>query len=101
MGKKTVAELLVELITREVPRIYGAAGDSLNGITDSNRRQDLLHHVRVSLYHRPLVVVTRFAAELAGRLSGQVDSAALATKESASGKDGAHDSETFNHTLTG
>jgi hypothetical protein len=35
MGKKTVAELLVEtLISREVPRIYRVAGDSLNGITD-------------------------------------------------------------------
>jgi len=40
MGKKTVAELLVEtLVSREVPRIYGVAGDSLNGITDSIRRQ--------------------------------------------------------------
>jgi thiamine pyrophosphate-dependent acetolactate synthase large subunit-like protein len=35
MGKKTVAELLVEtLVSREVSRIYGVAGDSLNGITD-------------------------------------------------------------------
>ena len=36
MGKKTVAELLVDtLVSRDVSRIYGVAGDSLNGITDS------------------------------------------------------------------
>src|SRR5260370_38360576 len=46
MGKKPVAELLVEtLISREVSRIYGVAGDSLNGITDSIRRQDQLRWV--------------------------------------------------------
>ena len=47
--KKTLAELLVEtLVSREVSRIYGVAGDSLNGITDSIRRQDQLRwlHVR-------------------------------------------------------
>jgi pyruvate dehydrogenase (quinone) len=48
MGKKTVAELLVDtLVRREVSRIYGVAGDSLNGITDSIRRQDQLRWVPV------------------------------------------------------
>src|SRR6266487_123359 len=43
MSKKTVAELLVEtLAVAEVERIYGVAGDSLNGITDSIRtRRDI------------------------------------------------------------
>ncbi|HXJ78158.1 MAG TPA: hypothetical protein VMS64_05695 [Candidatus Methylomirabilis sp.] len=46
MGKKTVAELLVDtLVSRDVSRIYGVAGDSLNGITDSIRRQD---HLRMT-----------------------------------------------------
>jgi pyruvate dehydrogenase (quinone) len=48
VGKKSVAELLVEtLVRREVARIYGVAGDSLNGITDSIRRQDQLRWVHV------------------------------------------------------
>ena len=38
MSKKTVAELLAEtLALAGVERIYGVAGDSLNGITDSIR----------------------------------------------------------------
>ncbi len=49
MGKKSVADLLVDtLVSRGVSRVYGVAGDSLNGITDSIRRQDQLRwaHVR-------------------------------------------------------
>ena len=49
MGKKSVADLLVDtLVSRGVSRIYGVAGDSLNGITDSIRRQGQLRwlHVR-------------------------------------------------------
>ena len=38
MAKKTVAELLVEVLAEAgVRRIYGVSGDSLNGITDSLR----------------------------------------------------------------
>src|SRR6266576_3036564 len=41
MSKKNVAELLVETLLRAgVERIYGVPGDSLNGITDSIRRQE-------------------------------------------------------------
>ena len=48
MGKKTVAELLVDtLVSRGVSRIYGVAGDSLNGITDSIRRQEQLRWIHV------------------------------------------------------
>src|SRR6478672_12356187 len=43
MVRKTVAELLVDVLTEAgVERIYGVPGDSLNGITDSIRvRQDI------------------------------------------------------------
>jgi thiamine pyrophosphate-dependent acetolactate synthase large subunit-like protein len=38
MAKKTVDELLVEtLVTAGVKRVFGPAGDSLNGITDCAR----------------------------------------------------------------
>ena len=49
MARKSVAALLVEtLATAGVERIYGIAGDSLNGITDSIRpRHDIRWcHVR-------------------------------------------------------
>lgn len=41
MAKKRVADLLVEtLVDAGVQRVYGVAGDSLNGITDAIRRRD-------------------------------------------------------------
>jgi thiamine pyrophosphate-dependent acetolactate synthase large subunit-like protein len=41
MSKKIVAELLVDtLALAGVKRVYGVAGDSLNGITDSIRHPD-------------------------------------------------------------
>src|SRR6266436_9214245 len=48
MSKKSVADLLVETLTRAgVERIYGVAGDSLNGITDSIRKRDDVRWVPV------------------------------------------------------
>jgi len=48
MGKKTVAELIVEtLALAGVKRMYGVAGDSLNGITDSIRKRDDIRWVSV------------------------------------------------------
>src|ERR1700758_2421674 len=43
MARKTVAELLVDILAEVgVERVYGVAGDSLNGITDSiGGRQDI------------------------------------------------------------
>src|SRR6266704_1193910 len=68
MGKKTVAELLVEtLVSRGVSRIYGVAGDSLNGITDSIRRQDQLSWVHVR--HEETAA---FAAGAEAHLTGQL-----------------------------
>jgi len=68
MGKKTVAELLVEtLASRGVSRIYGVAGDSLNGITDSIRRQDQLRWMHVR--HEETAA---FAAGAEAHLTGQL-----------------------------
>src|SRR5712691_10054831 len=45
---KTIADLLVDtLLAQGVERIYGVAGDSLNGITDSIRRQERVRWVHV------------------------------------------------------
>src|SRR3989454_5874673 len=67
MSKKTVAELLVEtLALAGVKRVYGVAGDSLNGITDSIRvRRDIQWvHVR----HEETAA---FAAGAEARLTGE------------------------------
>jgi pyruvate dehydrogenase (quinone) len=48
MSKKMLAELLVETLAfAGVERIYGVAGDSLNGITDSIRKRDDIRWVPV------------------------------------------------------
>ena len=44
MTRKNVAELLLDtLVAAGVKNIYGLAGDSLNGITDSIRTRDNIH----------------------------------------------------------
>src|SRR6266850_6395457 len=69
MGKKTVAELLVDtLVRRDVSRIYGVAGDSLNGITDSIRRQDQLRWVHVR-HEETAAFAAGAEAHLTGRLA--------------------------------
>src|SRR6478672_11333966 len=69
MGKKTVAELLVEtLVSRGVSRIYGVAGDSLNGITDSIRRQNQLRWVPVR-HEETAAFAAGAEAHLTGRLA--------------------------------
>jgi thiamine pyrophosphate-dependent acetolactate synthase large subunit-like protein len=48
MSKKMLAELLVETLAfAGVERIYGVAGDSLNGITDSIRKRDDIRWIPV------------------------------------------------------
>ena len=48
MAKKTVANLLVDaLVAAGVKRVYGLAGDSLNGITDSIRTRDDIQWIHV------------------------------------------------------
>jgi pyruvate dehydrogenase (quinone) len=68
MAKKTVAELLVDTLAgRGVSRIYGVAGDSLNGITDSIRRQDHLRWV-----HMRHEETAAFAAGAEAHLTGHL-----------------------------
>src|SRR5499425_279027 len=68
MGKKTVAELLVDtLVSREVSRMYGVAGNSLNGITDAIRRQAQLRWVPVR--HEETAA---FAAGAEAHVTGQL-----------------------------
>ncbi len=69
MGKQTVAELLVDtLVSRGVARIYGIAGDSLNGITDSIRRQDQLRWMHVR-HEETAAFAAGAEAHLTGRLA--------------------------------
>ncbi len=69
MGRKTVAELLVDtLVSRGVARIYGIAGDSLNGITDSIRRQDQLRWMHVR-HEETAAFAAGAEAHLTGRLA--------------------------------
>ena len=68
MYKKTVAELFVEtLALAGVKRVYGVAGDSLNGITDTIRRRDDIRWVPVR--HEETAA---FAAGAEAHLTGQL-----------------------------
>src|SRR5213592_1900781 len=69
MSKKNVAELLVETLLRaRVERIYGVPGDSLNGITDSIRRQEQPRWIH--LRHEETAAFAAGAeAHLTGRLA--------------------------------
>src|SRR6266581_4500914 len=65
---KTIADLLVDtLVAQGVERIYGVAGDSLNGITDSIRRQERVRWVPVR--HEETAA---FAAGADAHLTGQL-----------------------------
>ena len=68
MRKNTVAELFVEALTLAgVKRVYGVAGDSLNGITDAIRRRDDIRWVPVR--HEETAA---FAAGAEAHLTGQL-----------------------------
>jgi pyruvate dehydrogenase (quinone) len=69
MAKKRVADLLVETLAQAgVERIYGVSGDSLNGITDSLRRQKQIRwaHVR---HEESAAFAAGAEAHLTGRLA--------------------------------
>src|SRR5438094_448808 len=69
MSKKNVAELLVETLLRAgVERIYGVPGDSLNGITDSIRRQEQIRWVHVR-HEETAAFAAGAEAHLTGRLA--------------------------------
>src|SRR5882762_6896590 len=69
MAKKRVADLLVETLAQAgMERIYGVSGDSLNGITDSLRRQKQIRwaHVR---HEESAAFAAGAEAHLTGRLA--------------------------------
>ena len=69
MARMTVADLLVDiLVARGVERMYGVSGDSLNGITDSIRRQDRLQWVHVR-HEETAAFAAGAEAHLTGRLA--------------------------------
>src|SRR6266567_2828167 len=66
---KTIADLLVDtLVAQGVERIYGVAGDSLNGITDSIRRQERVKWVHVR-HEESAAFAAGAEAHLTGRLA--------------------------------
>lgn len=69
MAKKTVANLLVDtLVAAGVKRVYGLAGDSLNGITDTLRTRDDIQWI--PLRHEETAAFAAGAeAHLTGRLA--------------------------------
>jgi thiamine pyrophosphate-dependent acetolactate synthase large subunit-like protein len=70
MSEKTVAEQLVETLAGAgVERIYGVAGDSLNGITDSLRKRDDIQWIPVR-YEEAAAFAAGADAHLSGHLAG-------------------------------
>src|SRR5712664_89802 len=68
MAKKTVAAQLVDVLAEAgVRRIYGVAGDSLNGITDSIRKSKQLEWA-----HMRHEEVAAFAAGAEAHLTGEL-----------------------------
>ncbi len=68
MATKTVSDLLVEtLAAAGVERIYGVSGDSLNGITDSIRRQKQIQWI-----HMRHEEAAAFAAGAEAHLTGKL-----------------------------
>src|SRR5213080_899265 len=66
---KTIADLLVDtLVAQGVERIYGVAGDSLNGITDSIRKQERVKWVHVR-HEESAAFAAGAEAHLTGRLT--------------------------------
>src|SRR5262245_52763858 len=69
MSKKKLAELLVEtLASAGVERIYGVAGDSLNGVTNSIRKRDDVRWVPVR-HEETAAFAAGAEAHLTGRLA--------------------------------
>ena len=69
MATKTVAGLLVETLARAGgERIYGVSGDSLNGITDSIRRQERMRWIHVR-HEEAAAFAAGAEAHLTGRLA--------------------------------
>ena len=69
MAKKSVAALVVETLAQAgVERIYGLCGDSLNGITDSIRKQEQVQWIHVR-HEESAAFAAGAEAHLTGRLA--------------------------------
>src|ERR1700731_2176709 len=69
MAKKSVAALVVETLAQAgVERIYGLCGDSLNGITDSLRKQKQIQWIHVR-HEESAAFAAGAEAWLTGRLA--------------------------------
>src|ERR1700688_1546781 len=69
MAKKNLAELLVDtLVAAGVKRIYGLAGDSLNGITDAIRTDERIKWIHVR-HEETAAFAAGAEAHLTGRLA--------------------------------
>ncbi|MDB6147112.1 MAG: hypothetical protein JWO45_776 [Spartobacteria bacterium] len=69
MAKKSVAALIVETLAQAgVERIYGLCGDSLNGITDSLRKQKQVQWIHVR-HEESAAFAAGAEAHLTGRLA--------------------------------
>src|SRR5450631_1744221 len=69
MGKNTVAHLLVDtLVASGVKRVYGLAGDSLNGITESIRTRNDIQWIPVR-HEETAAFAAGADAQLTGRLA--------------------------------
>jgi len=69
MGKKKVADLLVEVLAEAgVRQIYGVSGDSLNGITDSIRAKKQIQWIHVR-HEETAAFAAGAEAHLTGRLA--------------------------------
>jgi pyruvate dehydrogenase (quinone) len=69
MANQTVAELLVQtLASAGVERIYGVSGDSLNGITDSIRKQKQIQWIHMR-HEEAAAFAAGAEAHLTGRLA--------------------------------
>jgi pyruvate dehydrogenase (quinone) len=69
VAKKSVAALVIETLAQaEVERVYGVCGDSLNGITDSIRKQERVKWVHVR-HEESAAFAAGAEAHLTGRLT--------------------------------
>src|SRR5882724_3522009 len=69
MAKKKTADLLVQTLAGAgVERMYGVSGDSLNGVTDSIRRQEEMQWVHVR-HEETAAFAAGAEAHLTGRLA--------------------------------
>jgi pyruvate dehydrogenase (quinone) len=69
MANKSVADLLVETLAQAgIQRVYGVSGDSLNGITDSIRRQKHIQWIHVR-HEETAAFAAGAEAHLTGKLA--------------------------------